>query len=104
MLEYGFGDPRVEKLVKEIENKLFSKLKGDSIGDEDKASGISGNGSETGAEVLPKIRVHKTYRKRKYRKMGKRRVKSSKIDKLQRGSSGTNSGQLETSYSPDSDI
>jgi hypothetical protein len=96
-LDYGFMDLRVKELVEEIE-------KGDSIGDENKASRVSGNGSETGVEVLPKIRIHKTYHKRKYRKMGKRRVKGSKTDKLQGGNSGTNSGQLETPYSLDGDI
>ena len=100
-LDYGFGDSRVQDLVEEIEKEI---LKGDSIGDEDKASGISNNGSETGIEVLPKIRIRKTYKKRKYGKMGKKRVKSPKINKLQRGNSGTDSGQLETSYSLDGDI
>lgn len=99
-LDYGFGDSRVKDLVEEIEETL----KGDYIGYENKASGISGNGSETGVEVLPKIRIHKTYHKRKYRKMGKRRVKGSKTDKLQGGNSGTNSRQLETPYSLDGDI
>ncbi len=99
-LDYGFADSRVKDLVEEIEKVL----KGDSIGDEDKAPGISSNGSETGIEILPKIRIRKTYKKRKYGKMGKRRIKSPKTDKLQRGNPGTDSGQLENPYSLDSDI